>query len=336
MTASALPAPFDRAAPVWAAPMAGGPTTPELVIAAARAGYVAQLAAGYQTAEAMVDDVRRVREAGVDLFGVNLFVPNTHTISPVAHAAYARSLGIDDPADPREDDDDWPAKIARLVADPVPLVSFTFGLPDAADIAALRGAGTTTAQTVTGLDEARAAEAAGVDLVVVQGVAAGGHSGIWSADALPAERPLPELVAEIAAAVTLPIVAAGGIVSPSDVADVLAAGARAASVGTALLRATESGASPTHRAALADPRFDDTTLTRAFTGRYARALVNAFVDAHDAEAPSGYPAIHFLTKPLRAEASAAGDAEHLHLWAGRGWRACREAPAAEILASLVP
>ncbi len=323
--------------------MAGGPTTSELVVAAARAGHVAQLAAGYRSAEAMVDEIAAVRAAGVEVFGVNLFVPNVHPIAPDDYAAYARSLagdaerlGVAVDAPVTEDDDAWGEKISALAVDPVPLVSFTFGLPDAADIARLRAAGALTAQTVTSRDEARAAEAAGIDLLVVQGAAAGGHSGVWAAGARPAERPLPALVAEIAVDAPLPIVAAGGVASASDVAAALAAGAQAVAVGTALLRATESGTSPTHRAALVDPRFRETALTRAFTGRYARALVNHFVAAHDAVAPIGYPAIHHLTRPLRAAASAAGDAERLHLWAGRGWRAAREAPVGEILASLIP
>ncbi|WP_232527784.1 NAD(P)H-dependent flavin oxidoreductase [Microbacterium suaedae] len=336
MIRAAFPALFEYTSPVWAAPMAGGPTTPALVVAAARAGHMAQLAAGYKTSQAMNDEIAAVRAAGVDLFGVNLFVPNTHVISPGAHADYARALGIDDAGDPREDDDAWNEKIAALVADPVPLVSFTFGLPRGEDIAALRDAGSLTAQTVTSLDEERAAVDAGVDILVVQGAAAGGHSGVWTAGALPAERPLAGLVAEIAAETGVPIVAAGGISSSAEVAELLGSGTDAVAVGTALLRAAESGTSSTHRAALEDPRFDETVLTRAFTGRYARALRNAFVDAHDADAPSGYPAIHHLTRPLRAAAAAEGDAEHLHLWAGRGWRASREAPVAEILAALVP
>ena len=102
------------------------------------------------------------------------------------------------------------------------------------------------------------------------------------------------------------------------------------------LRAHEAGTGAVHRAALADPAFDRTALTRAFTGRPARALVNAFLERHDAHAPAGYPAIHHLTRPMRAAAAAAGDASRLHLWAGEGWLEAREAPITEILADLAP
>lgn len=133
-------APWNRCGPVWVAPMAGGPSRPELVIAAARAGHFAQLAAGYKTADAMSAEIRQVREAGVDLFGVNLFVPNPHPVVRDDYDAYAESLRATaqrvgyagDPAALREDDDDWDAKIAALLADPVPVVSFTFGLPPSA------------------------------------------------------------------------------------------------------------------------------------------------------------------------------------------------------------
>lgn len=339
-----LPEPLRRGAPVHVAPMAGGPSRPELVVAAARAGHLAQLAAGYKTAVGMAAEVERVRAAGADLFGVNLFVPNPHRISREDYDAYAESLrptadrlGLTEPwPEPREDDDDWDAKVAALLERPVPVVSFTFGLPDPAVVAALRAAGSVTLQTVTDPDEARRAEAAGVDALVVQGAGAGGHSGVWEAGRLPEDRPLPDLVRLVRAATGLPLVAAGGVATRDDVRAALGAGAGAVAVGTAVLRATESGASPVHQEALADPAFDGTRLTRAFTGRPARALVNRFVRDHDAGAPSGYPALHHLTRPLRSAATAAGDPSAVHLWAGRGWRSARRAPVAEILAGLVP
>lgn len=341
--AGALPAPLNRSKPIWVAPMAGGASNPGLVIAAARVGHFSQLAAGYKTAQAMMREVREVRGAGTDLFGVNLFVPNLHPITVGAYDEYARTLlptaeRLHHDAAPvalHEDDDDWGAKIARLISDPVPVVSFTFGLPPTTVLDDLRQAGSVLIQTVTTPEEARRAEGAGVDLLVVQGFAAGGHSGIWDADALPVDVSLPQLVAMIAAAVSLPIVAAGGIATAADVDSARAAGASAVGVGTAVLRAHESGASSLYKDALGDPRYDSTTLTRAFTGRPARALVNQFVLDHDGASPSGYPALHHLTRPLRATALAAGDASALNLWAGQQWQAARAAPLATILEGLL-
>jgi NAD(P)H-dependent flavin oxidoreductase YrpB (nitropropane dioxygenase family) len=132
----------------------------------------------------------------------------------------------------------------------------------------------------------------------------------------------------------LPIVATGGLATPEDVAAVLRAGAAAAMVGTVLLRSDESGASAAHKAALADPARDRTIVTRAFTGRPARALANRFTDRYDAEAPAGYPAVHHLTSPLRKAAAAADEPELLHLWAGTGHRHATPEPVTRILTRL--
>jgi nitronate monooxygenase len=146
--------------------------------------------------------------------------------------------------------------------------------------------------------------------------------------------PIGDLVKRVAETVPLPVLAAGGLATPAAVADVIRAGAAAAVVGTALLRADESGASATHQAALADPAYTETVITRAFTGRPARGLRNAFIDAHEAEAPFGYPAIHYLTTAMRKAAAAAGKPEYLHLWAGTGYRHATAEPAADILRRL--
>lgn len=326
--------------PIIAAPMAGGPTTPELVTAAARAGGLGFLAGGYTTPDAMAGQIAAVRAQGVP-FGINLFAPNPVPVDPDAYRRYASAIrpegkryGLDLPGDAVEDDDAWADKIDVLLADPVPLVGFTFGIPSPDVVAALRGAGSLIVQTVTSAGEARLAVDAGADVLVVQSSAAGGHSGTLTPDRVPPPVPLAELVAEVAHAVSAPLVAAGGLAASADVVGVLRAGALAAAVGTVLLRAEESGTSATHRAALADPARDRTVVTRAFTGRPARGLHNAFIDRYEPLAPLGYPAVHHLTSPLRKAAAAAGDPERLHLWAGTGHRHAAEEPAARILARL--
>jgi nitronate monooxygenase len=142
--------------------------------------------------------------------------------------------------------------------------------------------------------------------------------------------PLHELLRDVAAVTGLPLIAAGAIMSRQDVRDVLAAGAVAAQCGTAFLRCPESGAQPLHKAALADPAFTATAVTRAFTGRPARGLVNRFMTDHP-DAPAAYPEVHFATRPIRAAAAAAGDTGRLNLWAGEGYRAATTRPAAEIV-----
>lgn len=327
--------------PVLAAPMAGGPSTVEFVIAAGAAGSVGFVAAGYKDPDALSQQIAAVRASGVP-FGVNLFAPNPVPISEDDFRAYARLLqpeadgyGIDlGQIGLREDDDRWDEKIALLLADPVPVVSFTFGLPSAGVVASFRRAGTVTIQTVTSAAEARLAADAGVDVLAVQASAAGGHSGTLTPQTIPPATPLPELIRQVAVAVPLPVIGAGGIATADDVAAAVGAGAAAVSVGTVLLRADESGASAAHRAALADPAFDATAVTRAFTGRPARGLRNAFIDRYSEAAPSGYPAVHHLTSPIRRAATSAGDLQRIHLWAGTGFAAAAAEPVGHILGRL--
>lgn len=323
--------------PIVAAPMAGGGTTVALARAVAAAGGFPFLAAGYQTAEALAAQILELEAAGAP-FGVNLFVPSAAAPDPAAFQRYAAELqpeadvfGIELDPVPVIDDDAWADKLALLLAHPVPVVSLTFGLPSPEDIAALRRAGSTVLASVTAPDEAMAAREAGVDGLVVQGPDAGGHSAVFDPARPIAPRSTESLLAEVRATVPLPLVAAGGVDGPEAVARLLAAGADAVAVGTLLLRSDEAGTSATHRAALADPVDDRTVLTRAFTGRPARALRNGFIARHEATAPLGYPAIHHLTRPLRQAASAAGDAERLHLWAGTGYRAAPEGPVSEVI-----
>ncbi|WP_348789150.1 nitronate monooxygenase [Leifsonia sp. NPDC080035] len=330
--------------PLVAAPMAGGGTTPALAAAAAAAGAYPFLAGGYLAPDALAERIAELRRT-TDRFGVNLFAPNPVPVDPRRYAAYADRirpdadrLGATLPPAPVEDDDAWAAKLDVLLAERPEVASFTFGIPPAGALAALRRAGVTLLQTVTSADEARAAVDAGVDGLVVQASAAGGHWGTLTPGRPPEQLALPELVRAVRDAVSrgaadLPIVAAGGVGGPSDVRAALEAGASAVAVGTLLLRSDESGASATHRAALADPRFTRTALTRAFTGRPARGLVNAFLSANE-DAPLGYPALHHLTSGMRKAAAAAGDADRVHLWAGTGWQSAASLPAATILTTL--
>ncbi|HEY2281036.1 MAG TPA: nitronate monooxygenase [Streptosporangiaceae bacterium] len=344
--------------PVLAAPMAGGPSTPALVTAAARAGSLGFLAAGYKTPDQLAGQIAEVRgqartatgtatATGPEIFGINLFVPNPVPADPAAFARYADALQAEAdryalPLDGRAldlralaaDDDGWPDKVDLLLADPVPVVSFTFGLPAPSVFQAFRRAGTRTVQTVTSAEEARQAAEAGADLLAVQASAAGGHSGTWSPDRIPAPIPLPELLAAVRGTTSVPVVAAGGLSTPDQVAAVLRAGAVAVLVGTALVRSDESGASAVYQAALADPGRGDPVVTRAFTGRPARSLPNTFTEKYGPIAPAGYPALHYLTSPLRQAATAAGDPELVNLWAGTGYRHAATGPVATILTGL--
>ena len=204
--------------------------------------------------------------------------------------------------------DYWDEKVALLLAEPVAVVSFTFGLAPARVVSALHKAGSRVVASVTSVAEAMAAAQTGVDALVVQHANAGGHSAAFLKGGGVFQGSLVALVMDVRAAVKLPLVGAGGISSGAQAKDVLGAGAVAVALGTALLRTDESGAKAVHKDALADPRFTSTEMTRAFTGKPARALVNDFVRNFSAAAPDAYPEVHFLTAPLRAGAAGAHDA----------------------------
>jgi nitronate monooxygenase len=332
---------------IIAAPMAGGTSTPDFVAAVHRAGGLGFVAAGYKSPDAVSAEVRACRDAGIR-FGVNVFVPDPAQLNPspdvVARLEQYRSsldrdaarYNVSVPPLVLDDDDAWQPKIDLLLRDPVELVSFAFGLPDSSVVQALRKAGSAVLATVTSRDEAQMAADRGFDALVVQHGSAGAHSGAFLPAAKQGGMPpsTADLIREVRTAVDLPMIAAGAVSDADAVRAVVAAGAVAAQVGTALLRTDESGARQLHKDALGDGRLSGTAPTRAFTGRYARALVNEFVRDHG-DAPEGYPAIHHLTAPIRAAAAAAGERERLNLWAGKGWRSARTGPVAEAVGALL-
>ncbi|MGI5454734.1 nitronate monooxygenase [Streptomyces sp. CA-249302] len=326
--------------PIVQAPMAGGVSVPHLAAAVSEAGGLGFLAAGYKTADGMYQEIKQLRGITSRPFGVNLFMPQpeyadqgaieiyTHQLAGEA-AWYETELG--DPDSGR--DDGYDAKLAVLLDNPVPIVSFHFGVPTGEVLESLRRVGTFTLVSATTPEEALAVQRAGADAVIAQGVEAGGHQGT--------HRDVPEhdgsgigllsLIAQVRETVELPIVAAGGIMRGSQIAAALAAGATAAQLGTAFLATPESGANAVHKQALTNPLFTRTELTRAFSGRPARGLVNRFMREHGPYAPAAYPEVHHITSPLRKKAAAAGDAQGMALWAGQGHRMARELPAGELV-----
>jgi nitronate monooxygenase len=315
------------------APLAGGPSTPELAAAVSDAGGLGFLGGAYLTAEQLRDQIDSTRGLTSRPIGVNLFVLREQPVDDIALEAYAselepeaRRLGVE-LGEPRFDDDGLAAKLDVVLDAHVEVVSFTFGRPDDEVIARLREAGSAVWLTVTSTDEAAAA--AGADVLVVQGSEAGGHRGTW--DDRDDEVSLSELLAKLRT--TLPLVAAGGISDREAALAALEAGAAAVQVGTAFLLCPEAGTSDAYRQALTART--ETALTRAFTGRRGRGLGNRFMREH-ATAPSAYPHIHHLTAPLRAAARASGDADSFNLWAGTNATLARAEPAAAVVGRLRP
>lgn len=332
----------DLAVPIIGAPMAGGPTTDALVVAVSQAGGLGVLATAYRTPAQTAASVAAIRDAGVERFGANLFVPDDpagHHVDPASLEAYRDLLsdrisdvepGVVAPHDTAEYDE----TVDVLLAGGVPWVSFTFGLPGSDVVDRLHAGGATVVVTVTTASDARAAVDRGADVVWVQGPEAGGHRSTFDVASEPPTVPVDDLLTAVRSAVDVPLVASGGVVDGRDVRRLLDRGAAAVGVGTALLLADEAGTSEPYRAALTDPAFDETVLTRAFSGRFARGLRNRFHDDLHAHAPAQFPEVNTLTGPLRRAATAAGDPHGISLWAGTGHRGVRTGPAAAVVADL--
>jgi nitronate monooxygenase len=319
--------------------MAGGPSTVDLAAAVTAAGAFAFLAGAYLAPDNLRDDIVRLRSrAGGAPFGVNLFAPNPYEPGSAARVLeyadrlrpLAEKAGIA-LGDPVHDDDSFEAKLEVVLAERPALVSFSFAWPPAVVVDRLRAAGIEVWVTLNDPGETAWADELGVDGIVAQGWEAGGHRGgpVDTGEPQPSTR---LLLQGIRALTSLPVIAAGGVGDPSHLAGLLDAGAHAVACGTAFLCADESGTAAVHRHELTHRT--GTVVTRAFSGRSARALVTSWTELFTDVAPAAYPQVHHLTAPLRSHGKATGQPDLVHLWAGTGHAGVRSAPASEIVEQL--
>jgi nitronate monooxygenase len=320
--------------------MAGGPSTPALTAAVARAGGFGFVAGGYLSTRQLDEQIAATSALSDVPFGVNLFCPSVPAERPELLERYARAiqpeaerLGVS-LGEPLWDGDSFGEKLGLVADRGIALVSFTFGCPRAAETDELHRAGCLVAVTVTSLAEARFAEERGADLLLAQGTEAGGHQGGFL-ELAANETALLDLVDELTGSLSLPVVGSGGVMTGTDVARVLDHGAIAVALGTAFLCAHEAGTSTIYREVLLEQTYETTMLTRAFSGRFARGLANEFARRYSEAAPAAYPEIHHLTRPLRTAATSQQDPTTPNFWAGQGWKRVRAEPAAVIVARLV-
>lgn len=329
--------------PVVQAPMAGGPTTPELVAAVCAAGALGSLGAANLTPATIRAEIAAIRARTDRPFAINLFVGGyeTRAVDPQrmldALAPLHERFGIPPPSLPSAAENPFAAQLDVLIEERVPVASFTFGLPDDVQMERLLNAGLLIVGTATTVAEAVRCESAGCHAVVAQGFEAGGHRGTFIGAFEAAMIGTMALVPQIVDAVNIPVLAAGGIVDRRGAAAARALGASGVQCGTAFLDTYEAGTPVAHRRALAAARDSDSVITRAFSGRPARALANAFEQRADAEPETilPYPQQNALTRPLRAAAAKAEDPEYLSLWAGQAAPLMRHGVyAADVVAEL--
>jgi len=333
--------------PIIQAPMAGGPTTPALAAAIANAGGLGTLGAAYLAPDTLRREIAAVRALTDRPFGINLFVPETPDVTPkqVARAQallnpLRAELGLPPSPDIPPQADSFADQLAVVIAERVPVLSFTFGILAEEHLDALRTAGILAVGTATTVAEGVALERAGVDAIVGQGSEAGGHRGTFAPDAASAERALVgtlALIPQLVDAVRVPVIAAGGIGDGRGLLAALALGAVGVQMGTAFLACPESGAHPQHKAAVLAATDEDSIITRAFSGRSARGIANHFIEemrAHEAEV-APFPVQNALTRDIRQAAARADRGEYLSLWAGQAARLATARPAAEIVRATV-
>jgi nitronate monooxygenase len=328
--------------PVLMAPMAGA-CPPSLAAAVANAGGMGACGALLMDAPAIASWTAEYRAASNGAVMLNAWIPDPAPVRDRAHEAAVRAFLADWGPTPPEDaadgaTPDFAAQCDAMLAAGAPAMSSIMGLFPEDVVARMKAQGVTWFATVTTVAEALQAEAAGADVIVAQGAEAGGHRGAFDGDA--AERAMVglfSLVPAVVDAVRVPVVAAGGVADGRGAAAALLLGASAVQIGTALLRAPEAKLAPAWADAISVARPEDTTPTRAFSGRLGRAIGSRYVRAAaapDAPAPAPYPVQRALTGAMRADAARAGDIDRMQAWAGQSAGLARNAPAGEIVSTL--
>lgn len=328
--------------PIVLAPLAGGPSTPELVAAVSQAGGLGSLGAAYLEPATIRDAVATIRRLTDRPFAVNLFLPEPSSPSDsrvqevqALLAPYRAELGIPEPPLPATWSIPFEGQLNAVIEARVPICSFVFGAPTPDVMRRLRQSGTVVIGTATHVEEARQLAAAGVDAIVAQGGEAGGHRGTFLGRAEDALIGTMALVPQVVDAVPVPVIAAGGIMDGRGILAALSLGACAAQLGTAFLNCDEAGTDEAYRAELAQSHETGTTITRAFSGRAARGLRNRFIDEWAAREPAPFPIQNALTRDVRNAARKQGRSEFLSLWAGQGAPQVRRMPAAALVQRLM-
>jgi nitronate monooxygenase len=330
--------------PIVQAPMAGGATTPELVATVSNAGGLGSLAGASLSPDRLREEIGRIRALTPRPFNVNLLVHRPVQVTPEQlQMALERlepiraELGLPPTVVPGRFSEDFGAQLEVLIEEKPPVVSFHFDLVPAQTLKRLHQAGCRVIGAATNVAEATAWEQAGAEYVCAQGAEAGGHRGTFIGPFEDTMTGTLALVPQVVDAVSIPVIAAGGIMDGRGIAAALALGASAVQMGTAFLTCLESGIHPVYKQALLQAKTTTTIVTRAFSGRPARGLRNAFIERmqpYEALLPP-YPIQNALTLEIRQAALRAGRPEFMSLWAGQAVGLCRSLSAAELVETLM-
>jgi nitronate monooxygenase len=330
--------------PIIQAPMAGGPSTPELVAAVCNAGALGSLGSAYSTPEQIAADIKKVRALTDKPFNVNLFAGGYAPESPVDAAPMLallaeihEALQLPPPRLPPWPVNPFEKQLQAVLDARAAVFSFTLGIPEPHAITRLKAAGIAFFGTATTVEEGKMLQASGVTAIVAQGAEAGSHRGTFAGPFESAMVPTLELVQSLRAAVSRPVIASGGMMDGRDIAQAIARGATAAQLGTAFLTCPEAGTPEAYKRAILTARTDSTVITRAFSGRPARGLMNTFITKLKGQEKIilPFPLQNALTRPMRTAAAQLGEPGYLSLFVGQGVTRARAMPAAELVQRLV-
>jgi nitronate monooxygenase len=331
---------LDIRYPIIQAPMAGGVTTPELVASVSTTGGLGMLGAGYMTPDQILSAIEHIRTLTDRPFGVNLFIPEAYEVNTSdVHAinaaldTFRHNLGI--PLSPAVTKfaESFDEQLEAVLSARVPVFSFTFGIPDSVVMSKLRAAGIYIMGTATTVNEAVQLQKAGVDAIVAQGSEAGGHRGTFAHTAESALIGTMALIPQVVDHVSVPVIAAGGIMDGRGLAASLMLGAAGVQMGTAFLASQESGAHPRYKEALEYATEEQTSITTAYSGKAARGIETSFMQQmsmYDRNVPP-YPVQNALTRDIRQAAAKQNNTDFMSLWAGQGLRLVRAQSAASVV-----
>jgi nitronate monooxygenase len=331
--------------PIIQAPLAGGGDTPDLVAVVSNSGALGFIGAAYLSPEQITSTTAAVRTRTSRPFGINLFAPlppsepHQGPDRMLARLApYFAELGLPSPSLPKSSGNSFDARLAAALESGASCFSFTFGALPVNAVQAIKARNMFLIGTATTVEEAVALEQSGVDAIVTQGSEAGGHRGTFVRDFTSSMVGTMALVPQVVDAVRVPVIASGGIMDGRGIVAAMALGASAVQLGTAFLTCHEAGIPNCYKEAILSAHEDQTRITRAFSGRPARGIVNRFMTEIESDpgddAILPFPLQNSLTRPLRTSAAKQGRAEFLSLWAGQGLRLARRQSASELVARL--
>lgn len=335
--------------PIIQAPMAGGITTSDLVAAVSNSGGLGMIGAGYMTPAQIREQISEIKQLTSMPFGINLFVPNefnakeeevkstNHLLNPIREKLNLPPTDHVELPSFHDAYEKYVEQIKIVIEEKVPICSFTFGLPSKSVVAELKQHNIMLIGTATTVKEAIEVEKSGMDIVVAQGSEAGGHRGSFMNEEQENLIGLMSLIPQVADNVNIPVIAAGGIMDGRGLMASICLGAQAVQMGTAFLTCIESGAHQVHKEAILHAFEDETVVTRSFSGKPARGLINPFIlnmREYEKDLPE-FPVQNSLTQDIRKASGSQNNKDYMSLWSGQSPRLSKNQSVKTLIESII-